>query len=89
MDILIISISLDSIYCSSVDRQEPQPVKKWQERIILPKALSVLELFCAEKGIKDFGPFLDICNALPDSSLAIVFTPIEQLWLYLSLAQLH
>ena len=77
MDIPVISIPLDHIYCLSVDGQELQPVEKWRERVVLPEVLSMLESFCVKQGIQDFGAFSDACNMILDRSLAMAFTPIN------------
>ena len=89
MDILVIAISLDQIYHPSADGQDPQTIEKWQERVVLPEVLMALALFCMEKGLKNFDSFSNACNALPDPSLAIAFTPVNQPCLYLSPAMLH
>ena len=79
MDIPVISIPLDCIYCLSVDEQELQTVEKWRERVVLPEVLSMLESFCIRQGIQDFGAFSDACNTIRDLSRVMAFTPIDDL----------
>ena len=49
----------------------------------------MLESFCIEQGIQDFGAFLDACNAIPDLSQVMAFTPIDDSQVSLSLVDIR
>ena len=90
MDIPVIAIPLDRIYKLSADQQQdPEPMKNWRETVILPKVFSTLELYFMREGIENIDSLRNVCHALTDPSLALMFTPVNHQRRHLTLAEVH
>jgi hypothetical protein len=89
MEIPFVSIPLEKIYQVHADAFAIEPVVKWRERLVLPKVLYSLEVFCDEHGIDGYDSFTAFCNGLADPSSALSFSPLEHPLLVLGVNELH
>ena len=49
----------------------------------------MLELYLMQEGIKNIDSLHDVCNALTDPSLVLMFTPVNHQRCHLSFAEVH
>ena len=89
MAIPVITIPLDKMYKLSANQQDPELIKNWHERIILPEVLSTLELYLMRKGIKNIHSLSDACNALADPLSALAFSPVNHQHRHLAPVEVH
>ena len=57
--------------------------------MILPEVLSTLELYLMREGIENIDSLHDVCNALTDPLLVLMFTPVNHQHRHLTLAEVH